>query len=80
MLGFVAYYIRDLTVNELFYFIFTVAVIFDAAGTLRTLSGGGLDGTYKALQFHVHFGDSDGDGSEHTFNGMQTPMEVGCLI
>lgn len=40
------------------------------------ISGGGLVGTFRAVQFHFHFG-SDGDqGSEHTLDGEQYPAEM----
>ncbi|KAJ8266731.1 hypothetical protein GJAV_G00134060 [Gymnothorax javanicus] len=42
--------------------------------TLR-LSGGSLPGTYKALQFHLHWGTDAGPGSEHTLDGERFPME-----
>ncbi|KAG9265683.1 carbonic anhydrase 4-like [Astyanax mexicanus] len=40
------------------------------------ISGGGLPGKYKALQFHLHWGSDCGPGSEHTVDGEQYPMEV----
>lgn len=43
------------------------------------VSGGGLDGTYSALQFHFHWGQTDftnHPGSEHTVDGHRYPMEV----
>ncbi|KAI4878774.1 hypothetical protein NFI96_028775 [Prochilodus magdalenae] len=40
------------------------------------ISGGGLPGTYKAVQFHLHWGSECGRGSEHTVDGEQYPMEV----
>ncbi|XP_068600822.1 carbonic anhydrase 4a [Brachionichthys hirsutus] len=43
---------------------------------LSTVSGGGLPGTYKAVQFHLHWGDNGGPGSEHTVDGEQYPMEL----
>ncbi|MEQ2171726.1 hypothetical protein GOODEAATRI_013738 [Goodea atripinnis] len=41
-----------------------------------TISGGGLLTTYKAVQFHLHWGKDGGLGSEHTIDGEQYPMEV----
>ncbi|XP_037543527.1 carbonic anhydrase 4a [Nematolebias whitei] len=41
-----------------------------------TVSGGGLPATYKAVQFHLHWGDNGGPGSEHTIDGEQYPMEL----
>ncbi|KAG7516104.1 carbonic anhydrase 4-like [Solea senegalensis] len=42
----------------------------------RTISGGGLPDSYKAVQFHFHWGINGGPGSEHTIDGEQYPMEV----
>ncbi|XP_074467223.1 carbonic anhydrase 4a isoform X2 [Sebastes fasciatus] len=43
---------------------------------LSTVSGGGLPGSYKAVQFHLHWGNDGGPGSEHTIDGEQYPMEL----
>ncbi|XP_076607273.1 carbonic anhydrase 4a [Chaetodon auriga] len=43
---------------------------------LSTISGGGLPTTYKAVQFHLHWGSNGGPGSEHTIDGEQYPMEL----
>ncbi|XP_038563434.1 carbonic anhydrase 4a [Micropterus salmoides] len=43
---------------------------------LSTISGGGLPTTYKAVQFHLHWGKNGGPGSEHTIDGEQYPMEL----
>ncbi|XP_077089650.1 carbonic anhydrase IV c isoform X2 [Siphateles boraxobius] len=40
------------------------------------LRGGGLSATYKAVQFHLHWGKDDGQGSEHSVDGERYPMEV----
>ena len=43
------------------------------------VSGGGLNGTYSALQFHFHWGQRAFEthpGSEHTVDGHRYPMEV----
>ncbi|XP_008281500.1 carbonic anhydrase-like [Stegastes partitus] len=41
------------------------------------VSGGGLNGTYSALQFHFHWGDTKHHpGSEHTIDGHRYPMEM----
>ncbi|XP_066502762.1 carbonic anhydrase IV c [Hoplias malabaricus] len=40
------------------------------------IHGGGLPETYKAVQFHLHWGSENGPGSEHTVDGEQYPMEV----
>ncbi|KAK7163912.1 hypothetical protein R3I94_002582 [Phoxinus phoxinus] len=41
-----------------------------------TVSGGNLRETYKAVQFHLHWGVEGGPGSEHTVDGEQYPMEL----
>ncbi|KAM4545620.1 carbonic anhydrase 4a [Odontesthes bonariensis] len=43
---------------------------------LSTISGGDLPATYKAVQFHLHWGNKGGPGSEHTIDGEQYPMEL----
>ncbi|XP_064208910.1 carbonic anhydrase IV c [Anguilla rostrata] len=40
------------------------------------VSGGNLTGTYKAQQFHLHWGTDAGPGSEHTLDGERFPMEL----
>ncbi|KAK1147994.1 carbonic anhydrase 4-like, partial [Acipenser oxyrinchus oxyrinchus] len=40
------------------------------------ISGGRLEGKYKALQLHLHWGNDAGPGSEHTVDGEQYPMEL----
>jgi len=41
------------------------------------LSGGPLGGTkYKLVQFHMHWGHEDKEGSEHTVNGKMYPSEL----
>ncbi|XP_051732643.1 carbonic anhydrase IV c [Ctenopharyngodon idella] len=40
------------------------------------LRGGGLSGIYKAVQFHLHWGEDDGQGSEHSVDGEHYPMEL----
>lgn len=41
-----------------------------------SLSRGGLMGKYDLFQFHFHWGFDSYEGSEHTFNGHQFPLEV----
>ncbi|XP_061865790.1 carbonic anhydrase 15 [Colius striatus] len=41
-----------------------------------TISGGGLPGRYRALQLHFHWGSPARNGSEHTLDGHQLPMEL----
>uniref|UniRef100_A0A8C9XLN6 Carbonic anhydrase n=1 Tax=Sander lucioperca TaxID=283035 RepID=A0A8C9XLN6_SANLU len=43
---------------------------------LSTISGGGLPTTYKAVEFHMHWGNNERPGSEHTIDGEQYPMEL----
>ena len=40
------------------------------------ISGGGLEGEYKAGQFHFHWGSVGTQGSEHTLDGRSFPLEV----
>ncbi|KAG1940379.1 carbonic anhydrase [Pimephales promelas] len=40
------------------------------------LRGGGLSDTYKAVQFHLHWGEDGGQGSEHSVDGERYPMEL----
>ncbi|XP_060704276.1 carbonic anhydrase 4a [Hemiscyllium ocellatum] len=41
-----------------------------------TIKGGNLPHTYKAAQFHYHWGTDTDPGSEHTIDGEQYPMEM----
>jgi len=43
---------------------------------LATITGGNLGTEYKAVQFHLHWGENGGPGSEHTVDGEQFPMEL----
>ncbi|KAL4617820.1 carbonic anhydrase 4-like [Arapaima gigas] len=46
------------------------------AGSISVV-GGGLPATYKALQFHLHWGNgSKAPGSEHTVDSKRYPMEL----
>uniref|UniRef100_A0A8D0KUA0 Alpha-carbonic anhydrase domain-containing protein n=1 Tax=Strix occidentalis caurina TaxID=311401 RepID=A0A8D0KUA0_STROC len=49
----------------------------ESASEHITISGGGLPGRYRALQLHFHWGSPVRNGSEHTLDGHQLPMEVG---
>uniref|UniRef100_A0AAY5KCK4 Carbonic anhydrase n=1 Tax=Esox lucius TaxID=8010 RepID=A0AAY5KCK4_ESOLU len=40
------------------------------------VSGGGLPGWYRGVQFHLHWGVDARPGSEHTVDGEQYPMEM----
>ncbi|XP_068767074.1 carbonic anhydrase 15-like isoform X1 [Struthio camelus] len=48
----------------------------DSAAERINITGGGLPGTYRALQLHFHWGSLAGNGSEHTLDGRQFPMEL----
>ncbi|KAM9330854.1 carbonic anhydrase 15-like [Gastrophryne carolinensis] len=41
-----------------------------------SISGAGLSTTYKAVQFHFHWGTPTKNGSEHTVDGKQFPVEL----
>uniref|UniRef100_A0A4X2L0S6 Carbonic anhydrase 4 n=1 Tax=Vombatus ursinus TaxID=29139 RepID=A0A4X2L0S6_VOMUR len=40
------------------------------------ISGGGLQETYKAVAFHLHWSDALDEGSEHTIDGQSGAMEL----
>ncbi|XP_068441256.1 carbonic anhydrase 4b [Clinocottus analis] len=40
------------------------------------IENGNLNGAYKAVQLHLHWGKDGGPGSEHTIDGEQFPMEM----
>ena len=40
------------------------------------VSGGGLEGTYNTVQFHLHWGKNTDEGSEHTMDNKAYPAEV----
>ena len=42
------------------------------------VSGGGLPGTYTTVQFHLHWGSVNTQGSEHAVDGKHYPAEV-CI-
>ncbi|XP_026538534.1 carbonic anhydrase 4 [Notechis scutatus] len=58
----------------------TVIVQLDQSGKVEL---GGLNGRYKAVQFHFHWGSEVGKtqspGSEHSIDGERYPMEVKAL-
>lgn len=48
----------------------------DKVNPRPTVRGGGLDGTYVLEQFHFHWGKINTEGSEHTVNDKQYPVEM----
>ncbi|NXU48880.1 CAH15 anhydrase, partial [Turnix velox] len=48
----------------------------ESASEHISISGGGLPGQYRALQLHFHWGSPARNGSEHTLDGHQLPMEL----
>lgn len=44
------------------------------------LQGGALDGVYRLVQFHIHWGSCEGQGSEHTVDGVKYDAEVWCAL
>ena len=60
---------------------FTVAnnghgMVVSLGGGDYVVSGGGLLGSYKTVQFHLHWGPDENEGSEHVVNGEAYPAEV----
>nr|XP_025035254.1 carbonic anhydrase 2 isoform X2 [Pelodiscus sinensis] len=51
-------------------------VEFDDSSDKSVLRGGALTGTYRLIQFHIHWGSCEGQGSEHTVDGKQYDAEV----
>ena len=51
-------------------------MVVSLAGGNYTVSGGGLVGSYKTVQFHLHWGPNNDEGSEHVVNGNAYPAEV----
>ncbi|CAF1174857.1 unnamed protein product [Adineta ricciae] len=41
-----------------------------------TLTGGGLNGTFKFVNFHLHWGENYKSGSEHQINGIKYAGEI----
>ena len=44
-----------------------------------TLQGMNLDGTFRLDHIHVHWGDADARGSEHSLDGTFFPSEVRAM-
>ena len=40
------------------------------------MSGGPLEVPYQVLQLHFHWGSATTEGSEHTYGGVQFPLEM----
>ncbi|XP_073257445.1 carbonic anhydrase 7-like [Porites lutea] len=60
---------------------FTVAnnghgMVVSLGGGDYAVSGGGLDGSYKTVQFHLHWGPDENAGSEHEMDGKAYPAEM----
>ncbi|KAM6215776.1 carbonic anhydrase 2 [Rhynchocyon petersi] len=51
-------------------------VEFDDSQDTSVLRGGPLDGTYRLIQFHFHWGSNDGQGSEHTVDSKKYSAEL----
>ena len=51
-------------------------MVVSLAGGDYNVSGGGLVGSYKTVQFHLHWGANKEEGSEHIVNGKAYPAEV----
>ena len=51
-------------------------IVVSLAGGDYVVSGGGLVGSYKTVQFHLHWGAHENEGSEHVVNGKAYPAEV----
>ena len=68
-------YDKKLTLN------FTVSnnghgMVVSLAGGDYVVRGGGLVGSYKTVQFHLHWGPDENAGSEHEIDGEAYPAEV----
>ncbi|ELU11711.1 hypothetical protein CAPTEDRAFT_155321 [Capitella teleta] len=51
-------------------------VTFNTSQEMPSISGGGLVGTYRFMQLHIHHGKSSAKGSEHTINAMHYAAEL----
>jgi hypothetical protein len=43
---------------------------------LEDITGGPTIDEYQFLQFHMHWGSNDNEGSEHVIDGLRLPAEV----
>ena len=60
--------------------IWCILAVIKVTGGDLFVEGGGLPGRFKTAQFHFHWGHSDNEGSEHTFDGHSFPMEVKSVL
>lgn len=51
-------------------------MVVSLTGSDYIVSGGGLVGSYKTIQFHLHWGPDEKAGSEHKVNGKAYPAEI----
>ncbi|KAM7436552.1 hypothetical protein ABFA07_013710 [Porites harrisoni] len=51
-------------------------MVVSLGGSDYVVSGGGLVGSYKTIQFHLHWGPNKDKGSEHVMNGNSYPAEM----
>ncbi|CAF1595514.1 unnamed protein product [Rotaria magnacalcarata] len=54
----------------------TLAKINDVGQPDLWFTGGGLDGTFHFINFHLHWGSNDRHGSEHEIDGREFPSEA----
>ena len=53
-----------------------IDVEFPPPAGVGELSGGPLEVPYQVLQLHFHWGTESTPGSEHTYGGVQFPLEM----
>ncbi|XP_054840575.1 carbonic anhydrase 2 [Eublepharis macularius] len=51
-------------------------VEFDDSADKCVLKGGPLEGTYRLIQFHIHWGSREGQGSEHSVDSVKYDAEL----
>ena len=51
-------------------------IVFKFSPNIYNVSGGGLGDVYTTVQFHLHWGSDNNNGSEHTLNGKEFAAEV----
>ncbi|XP_073258842.1 carbonic anhydrase 7-like [Porites lutea] len=51
-------------------------MVVSLTGSDYVVSGGGLVGSFKTIQFHLHWGPNEDKGSEHEMNGKSYPAEI----